>query len=115
MSNRPNSRLAPSTIGSVSFVLVAESTPVSSRCSEPSAYLTGRAETVSFHWSRNSGQTVETWESNPAGALALAEIVRCPACGGELVPTDSFTWVCLDCEKRASVGDDGVLELLRMK
>lgn len=60
-------------------------------------------------WARKAG------DSDPAGPRLLAEIVRCPACGGELLPTDSFTWVCLDCEKRAAVGDDSVLELLRLK
>ncbi|MFC1960744.1 methyltransferase domain-containing protein [Chloroflexota bacterium] len=60
-------------------------------------------------WARKVG------DSDPAGPRLLAEIVRCSQCGGELVPTESSAWVCLHCEKRARVGDDGVLELLRMK
>jgi ubiquinone/menaquinone biosynthesis C-methylase UbiE len=58
-------------------------------------------------WARKPGGLV------PAGPRPLAEILRCPVCGAlEMAETDAQQWVCLACEARASVGEDGVIELM---
>ncbi len=60
-------------------------------------------------WAKKPG------ESRPTGARPLAEVLRCPVCGAvEMLPLDSGEWVCGQCERRALVGEDGVLELFAM-
>ncbi len=54
--------------------------------------------------------------SRPVGPRPLAEILRCPACcRGLMIPTDARAWACLSCERRAPVGEDGVIELLPLR
>ncbi|MBN1962994.1 MAG: methyltransferase domain-containing protein, partial [Anaerolineae bacterium] len=61
-------------------------------------------------WARKGG------EAAPPGALPTPDLVRCPACGAvEMIPLKSGEWVCGECERRAPVGEDGVVDLFRLK
>jgi ubiquinone/menaquinone biosynthesis C-methylase UbiE len=49
------------------------------------------------------------------GARPLGEILRCPYCPAELMIEEAGAWVCPSCGGSAPVGDDGVIELHRMR
>lgn len=58
-------------------------------------------------WAKKAG------ESLPSGARQLVEILRCPQCGAsDFVVTEHAAWVCMHCEHRIFVGEDGVLEMV---
>ena len=57
-------------------------------------------------WARKPGLSL------PMGPRQLPEILRCPVCGAvDLVETDAVALVCMQCEARVPVGEDGVIEL----
>jgi ubiquinone/menaquinone biosynthesis C-methylase UbiE len=57
-------------------------------------------------WGRKSGQ------SNATGARPLEEILRCPNCNDHRMQRQGQNWVCEGCGGKASIGADGVIELL---
>lgn len=58
-------------------------------------------------WARKPGGSL------PHGPVPLIEVLRCPACGAvDYVEVEGEGWVCLSCETRLEVGEDGVIELL---
>lgn len=50
-------------------------------------------------------------DSNPIGVRALSEILRCPHCHKATMTLANSLWLCEDCEIKAHIGDDGVIEL----
>jgi ubiquinone/menaquinone biosynthesis C-methylase UbiE len=56
-------------------------------------------------WGRKAGQ------STPRGAKPIDDILRCPRSLENKMERRGQAWVCVGCEARAGVGEDGVVEL----
>ncbi|MBZ0288345.1 MAG: class I SAM-dependent methyltransferase, partial [Anaerolineae bacterium] len=56
-------------------------------------------------WGHKAGQ------SNATGARPLGEILRCPSCNESMMHQTGQNWVCDDCAAKATVDQDGVIEL----
>lgn len=54
-------------------------------------------------------------DSPVTGARPLAEVLRCPHCRKAFLEQQSQDWICPNCEARAAVGTDGVIELFPLE
>lgn len=54
---------------------------------------------------------LKSGDSSPTLARPLAEVLRCPCCEHVGMVEQDGTWLCENCQCRARVGDDGVIEL----
>ncbi len=74
----------------------------------------GKVEIMSWQVDYDLVLGYKKGDSRPTLAHPLAELLRCPRCGEATMINQGDHWTCPNCQARASIGSDGVIELAHL-